>query len=115
MDRLNDKIANLYDPYNPAVLRLIKLVIANGHKEGKKVCMCGEAAADSKLIPVLLGFGLDEFSMSPSSILRSRQIISSINHSEAKELSEKVLSLTKIEEIKAFLESSSKVLIKTKE
>ena len=115
VDRLNDKIANLYDPYNPAVLRLIKLVIANGHKEGKKVCMCGEAAADLKLIPVLLGFGLDEFSMSPSSILHSRQIISSINYSEAKNLSEKVLSFTKIEEIKAFLESSSKILIKTKE
>lgn len=104
VDRMNDKIANLYDSCNPAVLRLIKLVIENGHREGKKVYMCGEAASDPALIPVFLGFGLDEFSMSPSSILKARQLITTLSYNESKTISEKVLSFTNSKDIRTYLE-----------
>ena len=65
VDRMNEKIHHLYSPFNPAVLRLIKMVIDNGHSEGIWVGMCGEMAGDKRIIPILLGMGLDEFSMSP--------------------------------------------------
>ncbi|MBS3995542.1 MAG: phosphoenolpyruvate--protein phosphotransferase, partial [Alkaliphilus sp.] len=80
VDRMNQKISYLYDPFNPAVLRLIKNVIDNAHKEGKWVGMCGEMAGDTRLTPVLLGFGLDEFSMSPSSILKVRKCITNFEY-----------------------------------
>ncbi len=82
VDRMNQKIADLYSPYHPALLRLIKTVIDNGHKEGIWVGMCGEVAGNQKLIPLLLGMGLDEFSMSASSVLRSRKLISTLNKKE---------------------------------
>ena len=72
VDRGNQDIAYLYNQYHPAVLNLIRMTIENGHKEGIWVGMCGEAAGDKKLLPVLLAMGLDEFSMSASSMLRAR-------------------------------------------
>jgi phosphotransferase system enzyme I (PtsI) len=104
VDRMNEKIAYLYDPFHPAVLRLIKLVIDNAHKEGKWVGMCGEMAGDPKAIPVLLGMGLDEFSMSASSILTARKLIRSLNFEDAKKIANEVLSLGTAEEIKKYLE-----------
>ncbi len=74
-DRMNEKISYLYDPMHPAVLRLIKMTIDAAHKEGKWCGMCGEMAGDETAIPTLLELGLDEFSMSASSILRAKQII----------------------------------------
>ena len=71
-DRMNERVSYLYQPYNPAILRLVKMVIDAAHKEGKWVGMCGEMAGDEVAIPILLGLGLDEFSMSPSSILKAR-------------------------------------------
>lgn len=100
VDRMNQKVSKLYDPFHPAVLRLIKTVIDNGHREGKWVGMCGEMAGDTELIPVLLGFGLDEFSMSPSSLLMARKIIRESEFEKAKKLSEGVLTLGSSEEIK---------------
>lgn len=82
VDRMNEKIRHLYNEFHPAVLKLIKLVIDNAHKEGKWVAMCGEAAGDEKMIPILLRMGLDEFSMSPISILPARKIITSMNYKE---------------------------------
>ena len=79
VDRMNQKISYLYNQFNPAVLRLIKMVIDNAHKEGKWVGMCGEAAGDQRMIPILLGMGLDEFSMSPISILPARKFITSVS------------------------------------
>ena len=76
VDRGNAKVAYLYSTYNPAVLRAIKRIIECGKKEGIMVGMCGEAAADSKLIPLLLAFGLDEFSVSATSVLKTRKTIS---------------------------------------
>ena len=75
VDRTNEKISHLYNTMDPAVLRLIKFTIDAAHKEGKSCGMCGEMAADQRAIPILLEYGLDEFSMNPASILRSKQII----------------------------------------
>ncbi|GHV85193.1 hypothetical protein AGMMS50230_08010 [Spirochaetia bacterium] len=72
VDRTNPKVANLYDFMHPAVLRMIEIVINNAHAEGIPVCMCGEAAAEEKLIPLLVYMGLDEYSMSANQILRVR-------------------------------------------
>ncbi|WP_139906190.1 phosphoenolpyruvate--protein phosphotransferase [Clostridium thermarum] len=74
-DRMNENVAYLYNPMHPAVLRLIKMTIDAAHKEGKWCGMCGEMAGDENAIPTLLEYGLDEFSMSPSSILSARQIV----------------------------------------
>ncbi|QEY93122.1 Phosphoenolpyruvate-protein phosphotransferase of PTS system [Bacillus amyloliquefaciens] len=78
-DRMNERVAYLYQPYNPAILRLITLVIEAAHKEGKWVGMCGEMAGDEIAIPILLGLGLDEFSMSATSILPARTQISKLS------------------------------------
>ncbi len=75
VDRMNEKISYLYDPFHPAVLRLIKMVIDNGHKEGIWVGMCGEMARELKAIPILIGMGLDELSMSASSVLKVRKAV----------------------------------------
>lgn len=74
-DRMNEKVSYLYNPQHPAVLRLIKMTIDAAHKEGKWCGMCGEAAGDESMIPILVEYGLDEFSMSATSILRAKQII----------------------------------------
>ncbi|GAA0178536.1 phosphoenolpyruvate--protein phosphotransferase [Clostridium sediminicola] len=77
-DRMNEKVSYLYDPMHPAVLRLIKMTIDAAHKEGKWCGMCGEAAGDENVIPTLVEYGLDEFSMSATSILRAKELI--MNH-----------------------------------
>jgi len=92
VDRMNEKISHLYDPMHPAVIRLIKLVIDNAHKHGKWVGMCGEAAADEKMIPLLLGLGLDEFSMSTGSILASRKLICSLTYTDAQKITAEFLN-----------------------
>ncbi|MGK0466907.1 phosphoenolpyruvate--protein phosphotransferase [Clostridium sp.] len=108
VDRMNEKIAYLYDFYHPGVLRLIKTVIDNGHKAGIMVGMCGEMAGITELIPVLLGFGLDEFSMSASSILRARRTVTESNYEQCIKLSEPVLSFGDSDEIKEFLKANNK-------
>lgn len=103
VDRMNEKIHKLYNPFNPAVLRLIKMVIENGHKEGIWVGMCGEMAGDERMIPILLGLGLDEFSMSPISILPARKLIRSLSAEAMKRYADEVLSLDSAEAIEAFI------------
>lgn len=105
VDRMNEKISHLYNPFNPAVLRLIKMVIENAHKEGIWVGMCGEIAGDIRMIPILLGMGLDEFSMSAISILKARKMIRSLNQKEMKEIVEKVINIESASEIEKYLES----------
>ncbi|MFI3209865.1 MAG: phosphoenolpyruvate--protein phosphotransferase [Peptostreptococcaceae bacterium] len=106
VDRMNQKISHLYNQFNPAVLRLIKMVIDSAHKEGKWVGMCGESAGDTSMIPVLLGFGLDEFSMSPISILPARKLINSLSFEEMQAFSNKVVEMGTAEEIKAFIDKT---------
>ena len=99
VDRGNVKVAYLYSTYNPAVLRAIKRIIECGKKEGIMVGMCGEAAADSKLIPLLLAFGLDEFSVSATSVLKTRKTISDCTMDECKALADKVMACVTEEEV----------------
>ena len=107
-DRGNDKVAYLYEVYQPAVLRSLKRIIEEGNKAGIMVGMCGEAAADPLLIPVLLSFGLGEFSVSAPSILRTRRIISEWTKAEADALVEKVMKLKTATEVKAMLQAAAK-------
>ena len=99
VDRGNAKVAYLYSTYNPAVLRAIKRIIECGKKEGIMVGMCGESAADSKLIPLLLAFGLDEFSVSATSVLKTRKTISDCTMDECKALADKVMACVTEEEV----------------
>ena len=107
-DRGNDHISNLYSVYYPAVLRSIKNIIECGVKEGIMVGMCGEAASDPLLEPLLISFGLDEFSMSAPSVLRARKTISQWSKWECDELADKALACTTAEEVKAILEAAAR-------
>lgn len=104
VDRGNENISYLYSQYHPAVLRLIKMTIENGHKEGIWVGMCGEAAGDERLIPILLGMGLDEFSMSASSILKARYTIKNISKVEMENMIEEVLNLETPLQVKQYID-----------
>ena len=105
VDRGNQTIAHLYNQYHPAVLRLIKMTIDNGHKAGIWVGMCGEVAGDEKLIPVLLGMGLDEFSMSASSILKARYLIKNTSKKEVETMLEDILNLPTAEDVEVFIDN----------
>ena len=107
-DRGNDKVGYLYEVYQPAVLRSLKRIIEEGNKAGIMVGMCGEAAADPLLIPVLLSFGLGEFSVSAPSILRTRRIISEWSKADADALTEKVMQLKTATEVKAMLQAAAR-------
>ncbi|KIL50275.1 phosphoenolpyruvate-protein phosphotransferase [Jeotgalibacillus alimentarius] len=98
-DRMNERVSYLYQPYNPAILRLIKMVIDASHKEGKWTGMCGEMAGDEIAIPILLGLGLDEFSMSATSILPARTQIKQLSDDKMKALAEHVLTLGTNDEV----------------
>lgn len=106
VDRMNQKISHLYNQFNPAVLRLIKMVIDNAHKEGKWVGMCGESAGDQRMIPILLGFGLDEFSMSPISILPARKLINSLSYKDMQNFANEVLDMGTAKEIKEYVDKT---------
>ena len=107
-DRGNDTISNLYQVYYPSVLRSLKNIIESGSKAGIMVGMCGEAAADPLLEPLLVSWGLEEFSMSAPSILRARKTISQWSKAECDALAEKVLALDTAAEVKAALEAAQK-------
>lgn len=98
-DRMNERVSYLYQPYIPAVLQLIYHVIKAAHEEGKWVGMCGEMAGDPLAIPLLLGFGLDEFSMSATSILPAREQLLSLSKEEAKTFAESVLHMDSAEQV----------------
>ncbi len=103
VDRGNETIAHLYQPMHPAVLKLIKMVIDASHKAGKWTGMCGEFASDERAAIILLGMGLDEFSMSAGSIPAIKKIIREISYEDAKEIANKALLMSSSEEIVRFL------------
>lgn len=107
-DRGNGKVAYLYSVYQPAVLRMIRNVCEAAHKAGIPVGMCGEAAADPALIPCLLGFGLDEFSVGSRQVLATRRTISLWSRREAEDTVRKVMTLHTVEETEAYLNSIKK-------
>lgn len=106
-DRGNRKVSGLGDPLQPAVLRCIRSVIRAGHEAGIPVGMCGEAAADPRMIPLLLAFGLDEFSVDPNAILRTRRAIAGWSMGQAAELTEKVMSCATVQEVYACLKEEN--------
>jgi phosphotransferase system enzyme I (PtsI) len=111
VDRVNEKIAYLYEPAHPAVLRLIKNVIDNGHKEGIWVGMCGEMAGDPALALILLGLGLDEFSTSPILLPEIKKIIRAFKLSDAKKMAEKAFTFTTGAEVEEFARSRLKEVL----
>lgn len=105
VERGNEKLANLYSHFNPAVIRLIKSTIEGAHKNGILCGMCGEAAGDVKFIPLLVGLGLDEFSMNANKILKARKLITDLDFEECKQLANKVLQLDSTEGVKKILDT----------
>jgi phosphotransferase system enzyme I (PtsI) len=108
VDRMNEKISHLYDPFNPGVLRLISNVIEQGHKHGIHVGMCGEMASDPIATLLLLGMGLDDFSMSAASIPAIKNVIINRSMTEAKEIYQKVMQMDDSKEIMTYLERRAK-------
>ncbi|MDX1807054.1 MAG: phosphoenolpyruvate--protein phosphotransferase [Paenisporosarcina sp.] len=102
-DRMNERVSYLYQPFNPAILRLVKNVIDASHKEGKWTGMCGEMAGDELAIPILLGLGLDEFSMSASSILKARSQIRKLSKAEMESHIDAILSLSTSDEVESYV------------
>ncbi|HFQ8283518.1 TPA: phosphoenolpyruvate--protein phosphotransferase [Staphylococcus aureus] len=98
-DRMSERVSYLYQPYNPSILRLVKQVIEASHKEGKWTGMCGEMAGDETAIPLLLGLGLDEFSMSSTSILKARRQINGLSKNEMTELANRAVDCATQEEV----------------
>ncbi|CAC8058471.1 TPA: phosphoenolpyruvate--protein phosphotransferase [Staphylococcus aureus] len=98
-DRISERVSYLYQPYNPSILRLVKQVIEASHKEGKWTGMCGEMAGDETAIPLLLGLGLDEFSMSATSILKARRQINGLSKNEMTELANRAVDCATQEEV----------------
>ena len=103
VDRGNDNVSYLYSTFNPAVLRSIKRVITCGREAGIMVGMCGEAASDPLMIPLLLAFGLNEFSMSASAILYSRKLITSYSTMELQAVADKAMSFATAAEVEAYM------------
>ena len=103
IDRCNKDISHLYDEFNPAILKQIKMTIDNGHEAGIEVAMCGEAASNPKLIPLFIAMGLDVFSMDPSHILMCRYIINNSSKYELSRDMDTILELSTGEEVERYL------------
>ena len=108
VERGNEKIAGLYSKYHPAVIKLIKCTIDGAHKEGIFCGMCGEVAGDSKFIPLLIGMGLDEFSMNSNKVLQTRKLITQLDRNECEKLVQEVINMTSSQEVKDRMEKFKK-------
>ena len=109
---MNQQVSYLYQPYNPAILTLIKHVIDASHAEGKWTGMCGEMAGDQTAVPLLVGLGLDEFSMSASSVLKTRSLMKRLDSKEMEKLADKAINeCTTVEEVIALVEEMKAKLV----
>ncbi|TNK84007.1 phosphoenolpyruvate--protein phosphotransferase [Mycoplasmopsis pullorum] len=108
-DRMNENISYLYQPLNPSILRLVKLIIDGAHKHGKWAGMCGEMAGDRRAMPLLIGLGLDEFSMSASNVLAARELASKLSYAQMQELANKAIELESEVEVAQLLEKELNV------
>lgn len=102
-DRMSEPVSYLYQPLNPSILRLVKMAIDGAHAHGKWCGMCGEMAGDEMAVPLLLGLGLDEFSMSATSILKARKLVTELSYEEMKEVANEALNLDTMEEVEELL------------
>ena len=110
-DRMNERVSYLYQPYNPAILTLLKHVIDSAHAEGKWVGMCGEMAGYQTAVPLLLGLGLDEFSMSASSVLKTRSLVAKLDSKEMEKLANKAINeCATVEEVIALVEEMQELI-----
>ena len=112
VDRANERVAYLYDPAHPALLRMIKNIIDAGHNNNIEVAMCGEMAGDAAMVSILLGLGLDEFSMPSSVIPKIKYIIRSLPIKEAKNIAQEALSLSTGKEVELFSQTKLKEILK---
>lgn len=103
VDRMNGKVSDLYNPYNPAVLKLVKHVIDTAHQHGIWCGMCGETAGYRSFIPLYLGMGLDEFSMNPPTTLKAKKLLEGLNYEEMKVMADQALKMRFAEDIKDFV------------
>ena len=109
VDRGNSKVSALYSHYNPAILRMIKQTADAATRAGIPVGMCGEAAGDKAFIPLLIAFGLHEFSVTPAAVLPTRKTVSLWSKTDADALADRILTLSTAEEVAAALESAARV------
>lgn len=107
-DRTNESVSYLYQPYNPSILRLIKHVIDACHKEGKVAAMCGEMAGDQTAVPLLVGMGLDEFSMSATSMLITRSLFKKLDSKEMAKLADQAVDMDTSEEVETLVKKTVK-------
>jgi phosphoenolpyruvate-protein phosphotransferase (PTS system enzyme I) len=103
VDRANEQVADLYRPFHPAVLRLIEQVITTGRRQGISVSMCGEMAADPLAIPLLVGLGLQEFSVHPAALPVVRRLVRAVSYREARRTAQKALQLVTAKEVEEYL------------
>ncbi len=103
VDRGNNRIAHLYEPTHPAMLRMLRQVIEEGHRQGLKVGVCGEIAGEPLYVPLLVGMGVDELSVAAASIPRVKEVIRRLNFSETQELAAATLHATRSREVLAML------------
>ena len=104
-DRMSEHVSYLYQPYNPSVLRLIANTIKGAHSQGKWAGMCGAMAGEPNAVPILLGLGLDEFSMSATQILKARKVVKSLSYAEMQELAQECLNKETMEEVLEYVTS----------
>lgn len=107
-DRMSENVSYLYQPYNPSILRLVNMTIKGAHKNGKWVGMCGAMAGEPYAVPILLGLGLDEFSMSATQILKARKVVTGLSYAEMQKLAEKCLNMDSAAEVLDYVKSEVK-------
>ncbi len=107
-DRMSENVSYLYQPYNPSILRLVKMTIEGAHKHGKWAGMCGAMAGEPYAIPLLLGLGLDEFSMSATQILNARKIVTNLSKEEATKLANEAINCSTTDEVLALVKANVK-------
>ena len=104
-DRMSEHVSYLYQPFNPSVLRLVANTIKGAHSQGKWAGMCGAMAGEPNAVPILLGLGLDEFSMSATQILKARKVVKSLSYEEMQDLAQECLQKQTAEEVLEYVKS----------
>lgn len=107
-DRMSENVSYMYQPYNPSILRLVSMTIKGAHKNGKWVGMCGAMAGEPYAVPILLGLGLDEFSMSATQILKARKVVTGLSYADMQKLADKCLNMDSAQEVLDYVQSEVK-------
>jgi phosphotransferase system enzyme I (PtsI) len=110
VDRANDKISNLFDPFHPGIIRLIRMTIESAHQWGVSVAVCGEMGGDPAAALLLVGLGLDELSMTPSFIPAVKRLIRTVSMEQAQRIAERALECGTASEVKEIIENEIKSL-----